>query len=49
MVVVMNKKKPVVRRSTIAGAGKGLFTKVFIPKGTRIAEYKREDHHLERI
>jgi SET domain-containing protein len=30
----------VVKRSTLSGAGKGLFTKVFIPKGTRITEYK---------
>jgi len=29
-----------VRRSVLPGAGKGLFTKVFIPKGTRIVEYK---------
>ncbi len=29
-----------VKASTIPGAGKGLFTKVFIPKGTRIVEYK---------
>lgn len=28
------------KKSTIPGAGKGLFTKVFIPKGTRIVEYK---------
>jgi uncharacterized protein len=32
--------KLVVKRSTINGSGKGLFTKVFIPKGTRIIEYK---------
>ncbi len=32
----------VVKRSTLPGAGKGLFTKVFIPKGTRIVEYKGE-------
>ena len=30
----------VVKRSTIPGAGKGLFTKQFIAKGTRIVEYK---------
>ncbi|MBS1946365.1 MAG: SET domain-containing protein [Bacteroidetes bacterium] len=30
----------VVKKSTIPGAGKGLFTKVPIPKGTRIVEYK---------
>ena len=30
----------VVKRSTIQNAGKGLFTKVFIPKGSRIVEYK---------
>jgi SET domain-containing protein len=30
----------VVKRSTLPGAGKGLFTKKFIPKGTRIVEYR---------
>lgn len=29
-----------IRESTIPGAGKGLFTNMFIPKGTRIVEYK---------
>ncbi len=29
-----------VKESTIPGSGKGLFTKIFIPKGTRIIEYK---------
>ena len=29
-----------VKRSTLPGAGKGLFTTKFIPKGTRIVEYK---------
>jgi len=29
-----------VKKSTLPGAGKGLFTNKFIPKGTRIAEYK---------
>lgn len=29
-----------VKESNILGAGKGLFTNQFIPKGTRIAEYK---------
>ena len=29
-----------VKESTIPGAGKGLFTKNFIPKGTRIIEYR---------
>ena len=33
-------KQLTVKKSTIPGAGKGLFTKVFIPKGTRIVEYK---------
>lgn len=33
-------KKLIVKKSTIPGAGKGLFTKVLIPKGTRIVEYK---------
>ncbi len=30
------------KRSSLPGAGKGLFTKVFLPKGTRIVEYKGE-------
>jgi uncharacterized protein len=29
-----------VKRSSLPSAGKGLFTKKFIPKGTRIVEYK---------
>jgi hypothetical protein len=29
-----------VKRSTLPGAGKGLFTTKFIPKGTKIVEYK---------
>ncbi|MCE3282081.1 MAG: nuclear protein [Chitinophagaceae bacterium] len=29
-----------VKKSRLPGAGKGLFTKVFIPKGTLIVEYK---------
>jgi hypothetical protein len=29
-----------VKTSMIPGSGKGLFTKIFIPKGTRIVEYK---------
>jgi SET domain-containing protein len=33
-------KQLVVKKSTIPNAGKGLFTKVFIPKGTRIVQYK---------
>lgn len=33
-------KQLVIKRSKIPGAGKGLFTKHFIPKGTRIIEYK---------
>jgi SET domain-containing protein len=33
-------KQLVVKRSTIPNAGKGLFTKNFIAKGTRIVEYK---------
>lgn len=45
-------KNLLVKKSTIPGAGKGLFTKNFIPKGARIAEYKGKistwkevDHH----
>ena len=30
----------IVKRSTLPAAGKGLFAKTFIPKGTRIVEYK---------
>ena len=33
------KKQVVVKESTLPGAGKGLFTREFIPKGTRIVEY----------
>ena len=33
-------KQLYVKKSGIPGAGKGLFTKEFIPKGTRIVEYK---------
>ena len=33
-------KQLVVKKSTIPKSGKGLFTKKFIPKGTRIVEYK---------
>ena len=33
-------KQLVVKRSTIPGSGKGLFTKKIIPKGSRIIEYK---------
>jgi len=35
-------KKLIIKKSTLPGAGKGLFTKEFIPKGTRIVEYKGE-------
>lgn len=38
--MVLPKKDIVVKRSTIPNSGKGLFTKKFIPKGTRIVEYK---------
>src|SRR5579862_2872213 len=33
-------KKLLIKKSTLPGAGKGLFTNVFIPKGTIIGEYK---------
>lgn len=33
-------KQLVVKRSTLPNSGKGLFTKKFIPAGTRIVEYK---------
>ncbi|MET0634887.1 MAG: SET domain-containing protein [Chitinophagaceae bacterium] len=35
----IDKKQLLVKTSTIPGAGKGLFTKVFIPKDTLIIEY----------
>lgn len=33
-------KQLVVKRSNLPNSGKGLFTKKYIPKGTRIVEYK---------
>jgi hypothetical protein len=33
-------KSLIVKKSTLAGAGRGLFTKIAIAKGTRIVEYK---------
>ncbi len=33
-------KQLVVKRSRIPNSGKGLFTTKFIPKGTRVIEYK---------
>lgn len=33
-------KQLIVKKSTIPHSGKGLFTKVFIPKGKKIVEYK---------
>jgi uncharacterized protein len=33
-------KQLYVKTSTIPGSGKGLFTRKFIPKGTRVVEYK---------
>jgi SET domain-containing protein len=34
------KSKLMIKRSTLPRAGKGLFTNIFIPKETRIIEYK---------
>jgi uncharacterized protein len=48
-------KHLVIKHSTLPGAGKGLFTKKLIPKGTRIVEYKgkittwKEVDHLEGL
>lgn len=45
----------VIKKSTLPGAGNGLFTKKLIPKGTRIAEYKgkittwKEVDHLDGL
>lgn len=38
--MALMEKDLLVKKSTLPGAGKGLFTNIFIPKGTRIAEYK---------
>lgn len=38
--MALYEKHLVVKKSTIPGAGKGLFTKVDIPKDSRIVEYK---------
>lgn len=40
MFMALLEKQLVVKKSTIPNSGKGLFTKKFIPKGTRIVEYK---------
>jgi len=37
---VLQRKQLSVKESTLPGAARGLFTKVFIPKGARILEYK---------
>ena len=34
-----------VKKSTLPNAGKGLFTKVFIPKGALIIEYREKLQH----
>lgn len=36
----LQEKNLYVRKSKLPGAGKGLFTKVLIPRGTRIVEYR---------
>jgi SET domain-containing protein len=38
--MVLLEDQLVVKRSTLPDAGKGLFTKKFIPKGAKIVEYK---------
>ena len=51
--MIINKNKLVVKRSGLPNAGKGLFTKNFIPKGAAIVEYKgtittwKEVNHTE--
>ena len=37
---MMNEIKLVIKKSTLPQAGKGLFTRYFIPAGTHIIEYK---------
>jgi uncharacterized protein len=39
-IMTIPESKLIVKRSTLPGAGKGLFTKTFIAKDTKIAEYK---------
>ncbi|MCW3117800.1 MAG: hypothetical protein JWM28_1882 [Chitinophagaceae bacterium] len=38
--MALSEKELFIKKSTLPGAGMGLFTKTFIPKGTRIVEYK---------
>lgn len=38
--MIINPKSLVVKRSKLPKAGKGLFSKTFIPKGSKIVEYK---------
>ncbi len=38
--MIIPKNKLIVKQSKLTGAGKGLFTKILIPKGTLIVEYK---------
>ena len=40
--MIFPQKQLFIKKSRIPGAGKGLFTKQFIAKGTRILEYKGE-------
>ena len=42
-------KNLVIRRSTLPGAGKGLFSKVFISRGTPIVEYKGKVHTWKEV
>ena len=37
---MMEQKNLQIKKSTLEGAGKGLFTRTFIPKGSVITEYK---------
>jgi uncharacterized protein len=38
--MIVPKKNLVIKKSTLPGAGQGLFTRKFIPKGSLISEYK---------
>lgn len=38
-----------IKKSTLPGAGKGLFTKVFISKGTRVVEYKGKVYTWKQV
>jgi len=46
---MVKQKELCVKRSKLPGAGKGLFTQTFIPKGTKIVEYKGRIHTWKEL